>query len=268
MKSLTWPLKKSWQFITHPFGVIWAGNDLKNKMHSGVDVRVTVGNPVFACGVGKVVKTGASSATINWGRYVVIEHENGAFCSVYHHINETVKEGDTLVTGAPIGVTAKIAQPHLHFGIWSGRFTPLATRGALPFGEFVGKAQPFLDDPAFPSNFLNPKDPSLFSYIFVEDRTNTPNTSEAIFLRDLKNGDTGRDVKTLQILLNSDPDTRVAESGIGSPGKETESFGDLTEKALKKFQVKYRIASEGVPGYGQVGPKTRQKLNELALRKK
>lgn len=265
MTKLTWPLKKSWQFITHPFGVIWAGNDLKNKMHSGVDIRVTVGSPVFTCGTGKVVKTGSSSTTKEWGHYVVIEHESGSYCSVYHHINETVKEGDTLDAGAPIGVTAKIAQPHLHFGIWSGKFKSLATRGALPFGEFVGKAQPFLDDPAFPSNFLNPKDPNLFSYIFVEDGMRSMlSTLLALFFRDLKRGDTGPDVKALQVLLNADPETRISEIGPGSPGKETDSFGALTENAVKRFQVKHRIASQGVGGYGEVGPKTRAKLNNLS----
>lgn len=71
------------------------------------------------------------------------------------------------------------------------------------------------------------------------------------------------DVKRLQQLLNSDPDTIVAESGAGSSGNETEYFGSLTEKAVQKFQAKYGLAQEGDSGYGYVGPKTRAKLGEV-----
>jgi len=58
-------------------------------------------------------------------------------------------------------------------------------------------------------------------------------------------------------------DTKVAESGVGSPGNETEYFGTLTKKAVQKFQKKYGIAKEGDSGYGYVGPKTRAKLQEV-----
>lgn len=86
----------------------------------------------------------------------------------------------------------------------------------------------------------------------------------------LKRGMTNPAVKVLQQLLNTDPDTRVAVSGAGSPGKETTLFGMLTETAVKKFQAKYGIATSGTPattGYGRVGPKTRAKLNALLMAK-
>ncbi|MDP3989093.1 MAG: hypothetical protein Q8P93_02570, partial [bacterium] len=44
---------------------------------------------------------------------------------------------------------------------------------------------------------------------------------------------------------------------------ETNFFGNLTKKAVEKFQVKYSIAGPGDSGYGFVGPKTRAKLNEV-----
>jgi spore germination protein len=91
----------------------------------------------------------------------------------------------------------------------------------------------------------------------------TPSTPAAAITRELRVGSTGNDVKTLQRILNSATDTRVAASGVGSPGRESTTFGPATLAAIKKFQVKHGIAKPGVAGYGSVGPKTRAKLNQL-----
>lgn len=86
------------------------------------------------------------------------------------------------------------------------------------------------------------------------------------FSRTLRIGSAGEDVKKLQQYLNSDPDTKLADSGAGSPNNETTYFGPITENAVQRFQAKYGIVSSGNPqttGYGLVGPRTRTKLNEL-----
>ena len=87
------------------------------------------------------------------------------------------------------------------------------------------------------------------------------------FTKYLKYKQTNADIKRLQIFLNSDPDTRVAGSGVGSPGKETNYFGELTKKAVIKFQEKYAkdvLVPWGFKkGTGYVGKTTLLKINEL-----
>lgn len=92
----------------------------------------------------------------------------------------------------------------------------------------------------------------------------TPAVSvSSVFTKGFTKGQSSPDIKRLQVILNSDPDTKIASSGVGSPGSETEMYGSLTEKAVQKFQEKYGIAKKGDSGYGYLGPKTRAKLNEV-----
>ncbi len=77
-------------------------------------------------------------------------------------------------------------------------------------------------------------------------------------------GMSNSNIKRLQQLLNSDSDTAVALSGVGSAGQETEYYGSLTGEAVQKFQMKYGVVNSASDvGYGYVGPKTRAKLNEI-----
>ncbi|MEK7208072.1 MAG: peptidoglycan DD-metalloendopeptidase family protein [Patescibacteria group bacterium] len=265
MNKFYWPLEKAWQCISQQFGVVWSADS--NKKHSGVDIAVPVESPVFASSTGIVAKIGLLSATINWGQYVIVEHDEKDYCTTYLHVDPTVKVGDRVSAGGMVGKTARIDSPHLHFGVWSGVMDKVLTpRGALPFGVHVKPS----GDPDFPSRFLNPEDSTLFEYCFVEDQnadTAAQNTvGNEPFSQDLKVGDRGPDVKKLQVFLNKDLDTRVAQTGPGSTGNETDSYGTLTENAVKRFQVKHGVAFPGVGGYGEVGPKTRKRLNELILK--
>lgn len=85
--------------------------------------------------------------------------------------------------------------------------------------------------------------------------------------RDLSEGSSGMDVMRLQQFLNADPDTRIAATGVGSAGQETEFFGALTGAAVAKFQQKYRedvLAPLGlVTATPFFGERTRAKANEL-----
>lgn len=82
-----------------------------------------------------------------------------------------------------------------------------------------------------------------------------------VFLRTLKMGMSGEDVRELQKLLNTDTGTRVSLTGAGSPGNETTYFGPATHRALIAFQEKYRgeiLVPLGLTqGTGVFGLKTR-----------
>lgn len=88
-----------------------------------------------------------------------------------------------------------------------------------------------------------------------------------VFNQDLKLGSRSPQVKELQKFLNQNPLTRVAESGPGSPGNETEYFGYLTKIAVKKFQELHSdeiLKPLGLSsGTGYFGKSTRDYVNYL-----
>lgn len=79
--------------------------------------------------------------------------------------------------------------------------------------------------------------------------------------RELVFGDSGAEVKDLQVLLNSRSDAQLAEAGPGSPGQETTYFGSLTQGAVVRFQ-----ASEGIQATGVVSQETMDALNSVYVR--
>jgi len=83
---------------------------------------------------------------------------------------------------------------------------------------------------------------------------------------ELSYGMTHTQVMYLQKILNTSSDTRVADSGAGSKGYETNFFGDRTLSALKLFQEKFKAerakySSDEITGVVDFG--TMMVLNNL-----
>lgn len=88
-----------------------------------------------------------------------------------------------------------------------------------------------------------------------------------IFEKDLSEGAEDIDVKYLQIILNADPETKVADTGPGSPGEESEIYNNATKEAVKSFQRKYAeetlLPAGLILSTGIVDEYTRDKLNSI-----
>lgn len=79
--------------------------------------------------------------------------------------------------------------------------------------------------------------------------------------RELKLGDSGAEVRDLQVLLNNHEATRLTTTGVGSLGQETIFFGSLTKSAVERFQLVHEI-----PVTGAVNRETMEAINSLYVR--
>ena len=90
------------------------------------------------------------------------------------------------------------------------------------------------------------------------EQKETTATPEFKISHSLSLGMEGNEVKTLQEFLSRIPDT--------FPASPTGYFGEVTQRAIKRFQEREHVAYPGTSGYGQVGPKTTEKINEVIRR--
>ncbi len=97
--------------ITSRYGPRWG------EKHSGIDIATSLGNPIKAADGGVVKFAGWSG---NYGKLVIINHENG-YTTYYGHcstikvkVGQRVARGDVIAT---VGQTGRATGPHVHFEV-------------------------------------------------------------------------------------------------------------------------------------------------------
>ena len=101
-------------YISSPFGYRYLFDEY--QLHSGIDIAVPVGTPLYAGDGGTVIISGDRGNS--YGIYVAIDHGNG-FVTYYGHMSKTaVKKGDKVNKGDLIGwsgETGRVTGPHVHY---------------------------------------------------------------------------------------------------------------------------------------------------------
>lgn len=117
--SFTWP--------TGPGGGISRGY---GNGHGGMDIWNSYNTPIYAADSGVVIVS--QDTAVGYGRYVIIDHQNG-IATLYGHMNQRLVEvGEVVAKGQLIGLmgaTGYATGSHLHFevrigGGYSGRVDP------------------------------------------------------------------------------------------------------------------------------------------------
>ncbi len=107
--------------ISDVFGVERVFNGSVQSTHQGLDFRVPSGTPVAAVNRGRVI---LARPLFFEGNCVVIDHGQGLLTLYLHLSKFSVKEGDDVSKGQPIGLsggTGRATGPHLHLAVrWQG----------------------------------------------------------------------------------------------------------------------------------------------------
>ena len=123
---LLWPIPHA--AITQGFGptpyVFEASYAGFPHFHTGIDLAVPLGTPVFAAADGVVVlarpMADSGGQLVGYGNYVIIQHDAGLKTLYGHLLTIGVKEGDVVHRGQLIGLvgsTGNSTGPHTHFEV-------------------------------------------------------------------------------------------------------------------------------------------------------
>ena len=145
-----WPIKLTREGgigrITQHFGEV--SRLYKGKPHNGLDIGAPVGTPVLAADDGEVVGVDNNDRSAwkkyQYGKYVLIQHDNN-LATLYAHLSrQTVRKGDSVKRGDIIGYSGNTGYStgaHLHFGAYwapSISFKPIApAAGLVPLGVSI-----------------------------------------------------------------------------------------------------------------------------------
>jgi murein DD-endopeptidase MepM/ murein hydrolase activator NlpD len=108
-------------FLTQKYGrTAFAERAYRSKEHNGLDFRAPVGTPIFATEDGTVKAVG-DNGRLQYGRYILIEHNNNLTTLYAHLSRQIVGRGDIVSRGQVIGYsgnTGYVTGPHLHLGLY------------------------------------------------------------------------------------------------------------------------------------------------------
>jgi len=106
--------------ITSHYGLRVSPLSGNRNFHSGIDIAVPSGTPVFAAGKGEVIANGYNEV---YGKYIIIKHP-GSYNTLYGHLKESFVILNNQINAGTIigevGSTGHSTGPHLHFEVRSG----------------------------------------------------------------------------------------------------------------------------------------------------
>ncbi len=135
--TLSFPVENV--IITQGYGYTkFAERAYKTDFHTGVDFGVSIGTPVYAAADGVVLRADNNDkGTSRWrryqyGKYILINHENNLTTLYAHLSRQVVKVGDIIKRGELIGYSGNTGYafgPHLHLGVY---YTPELELKSIP----------------------------------------------------------------------------------------------------------------------------------------
>jgi len=200
---------------------------------------------------------GDAQDTSKISEYKIYRCENSSSCYPYKEIASTTKLSYTdtsVLSSTPYGYAIR--------GYGYAGVSPISNIAYITSNDFWAtvKTQTTTSESATPATttVTEPTTAETTTTTTETTATATPATTTTIvFTEKLYVGVRSEQVTQLQTFLAKYPD-------IYPEGKVTGYFWTATYNAVGKFQLKYGIvASSSSAGYGIVGPKTRDKLNEL-----
>lgn len=140
---LNWPLDSV--RITQHFGntAFAKAGGYNGKGHNGIDLAAQIGTPVKAALSGVVVGTGNTDAVkgcYSFGKWVLVQHENGLDTMYAHFSQISVSAGQPVGTGQVLGYSGQTGYatgPHLHFGVYVSSATQI-----MKLGDATNKKTP------------------------------------------------------------------------------------------------------------------------------
>lgn len=133
---LRWPLDSV--RITQQFGdtSFSRSGAYNGKGHNGIDLAAPIGTPIKSSLTGTVIGTGNTDAVkgcYSFGKWVMVQHNNGLNTMYAHLSTVSVSTGQLVGTGEVLGYSGETGYatgPHLHFGVYVSSATQIIKLGS------------------------------------------------------------------------------------------------------------------------------------------